>query len=93
VTRVQHKIQARAIRRLTPYRCSFGRSAIPCYVVMCESGGRWNAWNPSGAIGPYQLLGWGAPWPVRTRADRLAHHRIAARLWNGGRGASNWVCA
>jgi hypothetical protein len=97
VERVKDKMEARAIRRLTPYRCRFGRfgrSAIPCYVVACESHGRWGAWNPSGARGPYQLMPmWGAPWPVRNRADRLAHHRIAARLWNHGRGARNWACA
>jgi hypothetical protein len=94
VERVQRKAEARAIRRLAPYRCSFGRAAIPCYVVMCESRGHWDAYNASGARGPYQLMPmWGAPWPVRTRADRLAHHRIAARLWNHGRGAGNWACA
>lgn len=87
------RLRLRAIQRLTPYRCATGRYAIPCHIIQCESHGRWGAANPSGAIGPYQLLGWGAPWPVRTLRDKLAHHRIAARLWNGGRGASNWVCA
>lgn len=87
-------MQAAAIRRITPYRCGFGRSAIPCYIVMCESRGRWTAYNPSGAAGPYQLMPvHRRPWPANTRAARLAHHRIAARLWNGGRGAQNWVCA
>jgi hypothetical protein len=89
--RVALKQQWREIRRLTPYQCSFGRSAIPCYIVLCESGGNWGARNASGAVGRYQLLGWGAPWPARTRAARLANHRIAARLWAGGRGASNWA--
>jgi hypothetical protein len=67
--------------------------AIPYYIVACESGGNWNAYNPSGASGPYQLLGWGAPMPVNSEADKRAHHKIAARLWRGGAGASHWVCA
>lgn len=84
----------REIRALTPYRGPDGRRwAIPFAVVACESGGSWSAYNrTSAALGPYQLLGWGAPWPVLTLRDKLAHHRIAARLWNGGRGAGNWVC-
>jgi hypothetical protein len=82
------------LKRLTPYVCSFGRSAIPCYIVMCESRGRWTALNRSGAAGLYQLMPMhGRPFPVRTSADRLAHHRIAHRLWRGGAGAGNWVCA
>ncbi len=93
-TRVRAKAAAREIRKLTPYRCSFGRSAIPCYIVACESHGRWTAYNPSGAAGIYQIMGMhGRPWPVRSRTARLAHHRIAARLWAGGRGARNWECA
>ncbi|MEJ7786412.1 MAG: hypothetical protein WKF96_16535 [Solirubrobacteraceae bacterium] len=93
VQRVRAKHQAREIRRLTPYRCSFGRSAIPCGIVLCESGGKWTAYNRSGAASLYQIMAMhGRPWPVRTRADRLAHHRIASRLWAGGAGRSQWVC-
>jgi hypothetical protein len=81
--------------RVTPYRCAGGaRFAIPCYVVQCESHGRWGAYNASsGARGPYQFLGWRVPWPVRTWRDRLAHHRMAAALWRGGAGAGQWSCA
>lgn len=74
---------------LTPY----GKWAIPPYIVACESGGSWSAYNPSGASGPYQLLGWGAPMPANTAARMARHHEIAAGLWAGGRGASHWVCA
>jgi hypothetical protein len=89
---VRAKFQAREIRRLTPYHCARGRYAIPCRIIDCESyGGKWDAANASGAIGPYQLLGKGAPWPVRSQRDRLAHHRIASRLWQGGRGAHHWA--
>lgn len=85
---------------ITPYVCARGfRSAIPCWIVYRESGApgesvrsRWLAHNPSGASGPYQLLGWGAIYPALTFAAQMQNHRIAARLWNGGRGASNWAC-
>lgn len=75
--RVQHK----QMMALTPFSCSFGRSAIPCQVVYCESHGSWNASNSSGARGPYQLLGHGEPWPVRDEADKIRHHEIARALY------------
>lgn len=84
----------RIVNSLTPYPGPNGtRWAIPYYIVACESHGNWNAYNPSGARGAYQFLGWNVPWPVRSEADKVAHHRMAARLWAGGRGASHWVCA
>jgi hypothetical protein len=92
--RTQRARQARIATSLTPYNCgSMGRFAIPCYIIACESGGSWSAYNPSGARGPYQFLGWNVPWPVRSEADKIAHHRMGARLWAGGSGASHWVCA
>jgi len=93
--RRQRLERRRERRELLPYRGPDGRRwAIPWYIVRCESGGSWSAYNPSGAAGPYQIMPMhGRPWPVRTRADRWEHHRIAARLWAGGRGAHNWVCA
>lgn len=81
----------REYRHITPYRCQggwYGTWAIPCYVIACESGFSWSAYNPSGASGPYQLLGWGAPMPANTWERKLEHHRIAASL-----SLSNWVCA
>jgi len=82
-----------AVYRVTPYPGPNGtRWAIPWAIVSCESGGSWGAANPSGAIGPYQLLGWGAPWPANTAWARWQHHLIAARVWAGGAGRSNWVC-
>lgn len=92
--RVKAKYQVKEIRKLTPYHCATGRFAIPCYIIACESHGLWTAYNRSGAAGPYQLMAMhGRPWPALTRGARLAHHRIAARLWAGGRGARNWACA
>lgn len=86
-----YRLQVAAV---TPYRGPDGRRwAIPWYIVACESHGSWGAYNPSSALGPYQLLGKGAPFPANTRAKRLAHHRIAFNLYAGGAGASHWVCA
>ena len=65
--------------------------AIPEYIVMCESGGNWDAYNPSsGAAGPYQLM------PMHLGGDarlfsREAQHAKAAELWAGGRGAHHWA--
>lgn len=81
----------REYRLLTPYRCqggAYGTWAIPCYVIACESGFSWSAYNPSGARGPYQFLGWPVPWPVRNFKDKVAHHRMGSQL-----GLSHWVCA
>lgn len=75
----------RKIDRITPY----GAWAKPASVVYCESKFSWRASNPSGAIGPYQLLGKGAPWPVNSVHDMAVHHEIAASLglshWNASR--------
>jgi hypothetical protein len=78
----------RRIDAITPY----GKWAIPPYIVYCESGGSWSAYNPSGASGPYQLLGWGAPMPANTAWARARHHEIAARVLRI-QGLSAWVCA
>lgn len=75
-----------AILAVTPFSCSFGRSAIPCHIVQCESSGDWHVVNEIGALGFYQFLGKRIVWPVRTAADRLAHHRLAAALWADSHG-------
>lgn len=85
--RFYHKIDL-----ITPY----GEWAIPSSIVMCESHeewtGRWSYNRSSGAAGPYQLLGWGAPYPAYSIYQKAENHMIAARVWAGGRGRSNWVC-
>jgi hypothetical protein len=82
-----------AYHRLTPYGGpGKTRWAIPYSIVACESGGSWTAANPSGAVGPYQLLGWGAPYPATTWPLKMANHRIASQVYAGGAGRSNWVC-
>lgn len=92
------KLKKKRIKRLTvnytaPYSCgSSGHYAIPCYIVACESGFSSTAQNPSGAYGYYQLMPswWGHLGRKPTPAEQ---HAIAAKLWNGGSGAGNWVCA
>lgn len=88
----------RLYRQITPYPGYSGREwltwlPIPKYVTDCESGGSWSAYNSSGASGPFQLLGWGAPMPADSWHKKMTHIRIAADLWSGGSGAANWVCA
>jgi peptidoglycan hydrolase CwlO-like protein len=74
-----------------------GPYAIPTYIVMCESGGNYRAYNPSsGAGGAYQII------PSTWRAyggEGLAHQapkaeqdRIAAMIWRDS-GPSAWACA
>src|SRR5215211_2317540 len=74
-----------------------GDWAIPEAVVMCESGGNFNAVNPSsGAGGAYQILpstwelygGSGAP----QDASPSEQSQIASQIWADS-GSSAWVCA
>ena len=67
---------------LTPHPEGSGCWEIPTWCVEAESGGSWEADNPtSDARGAYQLLGHGEPWPVDSRSDAMKHHRIAAGLY------------
>ena len=75
----------------------FGDYAIPESIVMCESGGNWEAVNPSsGAGGAYQILpstwdlygGEGDP----EDASPAQQSAIAAQIWADS-GSSAWVCA
>jgi len=74
----------------TPIASGGGCWEIPVGCVMSESGGSWQAANPSGAVGPYQLLGHGAPFPVTTYDQAMQHHRIAAALYASS-GLAPWV--
>ena len=76
---------------------SFGPWAIPEAIVMCESGGNFQALNPSsGAGGAYQIIpstwaaygGKGLP----HEAPPAEQHRIAAMIWADS-GPAAWVCA
>jgi hypothetical protein len=84
----------RAFRLIAPYPGGGTYWAIPYYIVYCESRGEWTAYNPSGAAGPYQIMAeWGRPYPAVTWTQKMANHRIAAEIYAGGAGASNWACA
>jgi hypothetical protein len=75
-----------------------GQWAIPTAIVMCESGGQNLPPNAAGASGYYQIIpgtwsGGGGHGPAAYLASKAEQDRVASALWDGGRGASNWVCA
>lgn len=66
--------------------------AIPEYIVACETGGTfsWTAYNASGASGPYQIMPEWFGGELAMNQSHAAQHAMAAKIWNGGKGASNW---
>ncbi len=75
-----------------------GPWAIPWPIVQCESGGQNLPPNSAGASGYYQMLpstwkGLGGSTRHAHQASKAEQDRLAARLWAGGSGARNWVCA
>jgi len=77
---------------------AYGTWAIPAAIVACESGGQNLPPNSAGASGYYQFLpstwkGEGGDTPAAYLAPKSEQDRLAAKLWNGGRGAANWDCA
>ncbi len=75
-----------------------GGWAIPYPIVLCESGGQDLPPNSAGASGYYQIMpatwkGEGGTGPAAYLASKAEQDAVASRLWNGGAGASNWVCA
>jgi septal ring factor EnvC (AmiA/AmiB activator) len=75
-----------------------GGWAIPEAIVMCESGGQNLPPNSAGASGYYQIIpgtwklfgGTGSAAYLTSLSEQSA---VASRIWDGGAGASNWVCA
>jgi hypothetical protein len=75
-----------------------GGWAIPYAIVLCESGGQNLPPNSAGASGYYQILPstwamFGGSGPAAYLASKSEQDAVASRIWNGGAGASNWVCA
>ncbi|MGI9184061.1 MAG: transglycosylase family protein [Solirubrobacteraceae bacterium] len=75
-----------------------GGWAIPYAIVLCESGGQNLPPNSAGASGYYQIMPatwklFGGPGPAAYLASKAQQDAIATKIWNGGAGASNWVCA
>jgi septal ring factor EnvC (AmiA/AmiB activator) len=76
----------------------FDGFSIPKAIVMCESGGNYNALNPSsGAGGAYQFLpetykGLGGKYAAPHLAPKSEQDKLAAKLWNDGAGRGNWEC-
>lgn len=71
--------------------------AIPCEIVMCESGGNYDAENPtSTASGAYQIIdgtwdGYGGYSHASDAPPHIQDER-AAQIYAGGSGRGNWVC-
>lgn len=79
---------------------SFGSGgwAIPSPIVLCESGGQNLPPNSAGASGYYQILPstwrlFGGAGPAAYLASKSEQDAVATRIWAGGSGAGNWVCA
>ncbi len=75
-----------------------GGWAIPYAIVLCESGGQNLPPNSAGASGYYQILPstwtqYGGTGPAAYLASKAEQDAVASRIWDGGRGASAWVCA
>ncbi len=75
-----------------------GGWVIPTAIVQCESGGRNMPPNHAGAAGYYQIMPgtWkqhGGKGPSAHLAPKAEQDRVAARIWAGGSGADQWVCA
>ena len=71
---------------------------IPYAIVLCESGGQNLPPNGAGASGYYQIMPatwklFGGSGPAAYLAGKAEQDAVAARIWRGGAGASNWACA
>jgi peptidoglycan hydrolase CwlO-like protein len=105
-TRASRASAERTLRKLLAARAKAATSnvgpggpwAIPWAIVQCESGGQNLPPNSAGASGYYQMMpetwkGLGGSTPAAFQASKAEQDRLAAKLWNNGAGASNWVCA
>jgi peptidoglycan hydrolase CwlO-like protein len=75
-----------------------GGWSIPYSIVLCESGGQDLPPNSAGASGYYQIMPatwklFGGSGPAAYLAPKSEQDAVASRIWAGGSGAHNWVCA
>jgi septal ring factor EnvC (AmiA/AmiB activator) len=75
-----------------------GGWAIPYAIVLCESGGQNLPPNSAGASGYYQIIAatwklFGGSGPAAYLASKAEQSAVAAKIWDGGAGASNWTCS
>jgi septal ring factor EnvC (AmiA/AmiB activator) len=75
-----------------------GGWAIPYAIVLCESGGQDLPPNGAGASGYYQIIPgtwklFGGTGRAAYQASKAEQGAVAAKIWDGGAGASNWSCS
>jgi peptidoglycan hydrolase CwlO-like protein len=75
-----------------------GGWVVPNPIVLCESGGQDLPPNSAGASGYYQIIpstwrAFGGTGSAAYQASKAEQDAVASRIWSGGAGASNWVCA
>jgi hypothetical protein len=101
----RHRVEARIARLEAAARAASANSpgpggpwAIPWPIVQCESGGQNLPPNSAGASGYYQILPetwklYGGSGPAAYKASKAEQDRVAAKIWDHGRGRNAWVCA
>ncbi len=97
-SRLQSELAALAAPPETSTAPSGMSFVIPWPIVQCESGGQDLPPNSAGASGYYQIIpstwaGEGGSGPAAYLAPKAEQDEVAAKLWDGGAGARNWVCA
>jgi Transglycosylase-like domain len=97
---IAHQYRAWEVRTTSPPSLAYGQWAIPAAIVGCESTYQNQPPNGDGASGYYQIIpttwisyGGGAYASQAYLASRSGQDTVAARIWDGGRGAGQWTCA
>jgi septal ring factor EnvC (AmiA/AmiB activator) len=90
--------QATTMQASGPALGSSAGWAIPYAIVLCESGGQNLPPNSAGASGYYQIIpstwtSFGGSGPAAYLASKSEQDAVAARIYRGGAGVSNWDCA